>query len=100
MNKEFLEESMEWMNSINYSLYHTINKNSICSFESRTNDETYPIITCFQTDEGEKRCYIHDNKSYEKYLQLQSTELQFRLPNIAEYIELFRYYSKLVSGVK
>jgi len=98
MEEKFYEESVEWMNTLNYSIHSHNSQKSNITFISNDLGGNYPAITCFINEHNEKRCKLSDSGNYKMFLSLNSGDMQFKPSDIDRYIKVFKHYSDLAEN--
>lgn len=96
MDRTFLEESLEWLKGFGYEVHSfSTDYKSITFINYRYLESYYPTITCYIDENQNKYCELSDS-SLKLFLSITTNgNLPFKHPNIDEYINVFRHYSKL-----
>jgi len=87
---DFREECEEWLKPLGYTLFASNGIKTTLTFT----DIDLPSISCYLKGER-KYCIINDNIPYKLFLNLTTGELQFKHPDIKQYIEVFKHYGSL-----
>ena len=95
---KFLEECKEWLEPLGYSLQFHSGDNTRFTF-SNVEVEHSPNITCEIKNEN-KSVHLSDCKSFKLFLELKSSNLMFKHPDIEQFINVFRHYAMVCERFK
>lgn len=91
----FIEEATEWLNPLGYTLnsYAASGRSAVFTNTKNLDDLTYPSITCYM--EGmQQRCSLC-YPGLKMFIAIQSGDLQFKHPDIAQYIKIMKHYAEV-----
>lgn len=92
--KTFYEESCEWMKELNYDVSNYNSDKTYITFSPKDKETNKPLIICYIKN-GEKKCCLTNCSNFKMFLELKTSDLQFKHPDIKKYISVMTHYSDL-----